>query len=374
MKDNNQLPALINSEVNLSTIGDLTLAQKIASSYTPIVLRVEEKITELKTLQKGNAQDCDKAKRIALDLGKECAALDRQKKADKDQYVNATTKFIDSLFKKIEEAARTSQKEAQDIASHFEQLEKQRLAILAQERVRALIDYTENPEELSKMGLEKMEQHVFDSLLIGFKASFEKRQKEAEEVAKQKAIEDAAKEVELEKLRAEIKKKEEADKAAKIIRNKRTAELGPFIAFVLDYETLISSEEEEYNTRFADIKKLAEFMWEEDRKAKAEQEKKDAELAKAKAEQEKLRKELEQKQLADKAAADLKAKEEAEKAALAKKLAKAPAKKQLKAWLESFEIPEVPGLSDKEALNTLNNLISKFEGFKTWGEAEVEKL
>jgi len=123
---------------------------------------------------------------------------------------------------------------------------------------------------------------------------------------------------------------------------------------------------------------------EADRKAIEEKAQKEREEANEilKAEQEKARIEAE-KAAKEKEAleAELKAKKQAEAEAIAKRNAeileeekakeiasKAPRKEKLTKWVESFEIPTFE--NDEKA----NDILSKFESFKTWAKSEIEKL
>ena len=85
-----------------------------------------------------------------------------------------------------------------------------------------------------------------------------------------------------------------------------------------------------------------------------------------------------QKAIQDKANAERKAVEESEKLRVSKeiqdkkdaeKLAKAPVKKQVKLWVEGFDIPE----------SSINNsvtksIIEKFEAFKNWALLQTENI
>jgi len=48
--------------------------------------------------------------------------------------------------------------------------------------------------------------------------------------------------------------------------------------------------------------------------------------------------------------------------------AKLPRKEKLTKWVESFEIPTFE--NDEKA----NDILSKFESFKTWAKSEIEKM
>lgn len=82
-------------------------------------------------------------------------------------------------------------------------------------------------------------------------------------------------------------------------------------------------------------------------------------------ENERLKKELEAKTKLEEEekAANEKAKKDAEK------LAKAPIKKQLNVWIESFTAPEISISNEKT-----KSILEKFEGFKQWAKREVEGM
>lgn len=105
-------------------------------------------------------------------------------------------------------------------------------------------------------------------------------------------------------------------------------------------------------------------------KLKAEQDA--ARLAAEQAEKEKadleekirLQKEAELKAHKEKEAAELAAKKEAEK------LAKAPIKKQLEVWIDSFSIPAIP-ITDNDIAK---DIASKFNDFKNWAKKQTENI
>ena len=130
---------------------------------------------------------------------------------------------------------------------------------------------------------------------------------------------------------------------------------------------VISLSDEDYLKEFKDIKKGAEEHWEFERK---EQLRVQQEQEKAAAEKSKLEKELRYKKEAEERAANEKriAEEKAQKEA--DKLAKAPVKKQLSVWVNSFIIPNVPVENNEVA----DNINSKFNAFKNWALEQIEKL
>ena len=78
---------------------------------------------------------------------------------------------------------------------------------------------------------------------------------------------------------------------------------------------------------------------------------------------------IEAKRKAEQDAENKRKAEEAERKKEAERLAKAPIKNQLNAWVNSFEIPET------NVDNDVSKLIKeKFNAFKDWSLTQVEKL
>ena len=97
----------------------------------------------------------------------------------------------------------------------------------------------------------------------------------------------------------------------------------------------------------------------------------DKEQEKIRLENEKLKSELKAKKEAE-IKAENERKEAEEKARKeAEKLAKAPVKKQLSVWVDSFEINRTY-IDTNNA--TAKDIISKFEAFKNWAKKEIENL
>lgn len=236
-------------------------------------------------------------------------------------------RFVDAI--KNKEVLENEQMEAKlmEAEKFFENKEKERLALIKKEREELLQPFVETlPNDL-----ETLDQDIFDSFLETKKKAhaekLEAERLEAERIEKerlagierQKAIEAEnaklkaeaeAKELELQKERAEADKKAREEKAKQ--------------------DAILKAEQE------AKAKLEAEL-----------QAKKDAEI---KAENERIAKEI------------------AEKAE-AEKLAKAPIKKQLSVWVNSFEIPVV-GVDNE----TSKEIKEKFEAFKKWSLTQVNNL
>lgn len=142
-----------------------------------------------------------------------------------------------------------------------------------------------------------------------------------------------------------------------------------------------------YNGLFADLQKRKQDAineqerirneYEKARKEKEELEKKmmqernkaEKEKKLAEQEREKLKAELDKKEKEQREAERQKQLEEEKARKEAQKLAKAPVKKQLKAWVESFDIADCP-LHEQIAVD----IIVKFEAFKQWSLKQIDNL
>lgn len=163
----------------------------------------------------------------------------------------------------------------------------------------------------------------------------------------------------------------------------RTKEIEPYVAFLPTGINLGTLDENGFAVVFEGAKKLYEADVEAKRLKQLQIEKEAEERKKI---------EIENKRLADELQKEKKAKELAQKELLAKqelerkieaervkelerirkeqeKLAKAPLKKQLNAWVNSFEL-NTPPIENETTLNIQN----KFSGFLKWAKEEIEKL
>lgn len=247
--------------------------------------------------------------------------------------------FVDAIKRKEEAVNIQMETTLEEIEKYAENKEKQRLALLQSERLELIAPYLENTFGLD---LATMSDEMFDSFLMGSKSKFEAK-KEAErleaerienerlaEIERQKAIE-----VENAKLKAEAEAKEKA------LEKERKAQAEKEAKLKAENEAILKAEQ--------------------DRQAK---ERAEAEVKLQAERAEKLRLESELKAKAD---AEAKAIAEAKKEA--EKLAKAPIKKQLSAWVNSFELP-VTNVDNE----TSKLIIEKFQAFKKWSETQIANL
>lgn len=254
-------------------------------------------------------------------------------------------RFVDAWKNKETLPIEQMEKSLESIEKHFEKLESERIEKLESERIIEISKYS----DVFPAGLGRMDETVYVNYLAGLKLAYDERikaEKEAEserlrliEVDKEnerlKAIEDDRIRKENAKLKAEADKREKEIEAERKANEQKIAEERSKAKAAAD---LIEAENN------------AKLKAEADAKAKLKAELDARELAERNA---KMEKEVQER----------KAKEEADK------LAKAPIKKQLSIWVDSFSISEINFEHEKKAL-----INEKFEAFKKWAKNEVESI
>lgn len=252
-------------------------------------------------------------------------------------------------FKAIEEKAEWK-------ANFVKRYEAEQKELKTQRRIAEVAKYA----EINRIEFENMSNATFESFLNGLKQDYEeqieferaeaeRRQREWEaEIKKQKAIEaeNAFLKAEAEKREKEIELERKANEER--LANERA--IAKAEAERVAAENKAKFEKEQAERRKAEAEQAEKLRAEREAKEKIEKELKAKQAAEMKAEQE--RKE-----------AELKAQKEAEK------LAKAPIKKQLNVWVDSFSIQEISIENEKALL-----IQQKFEAFKRWAKNEIENL
>lgn len=295
-------------------------------------------------------------------------------KATKEVFLRGG-QFIDAVKKKEVAENIRMEETLENIEKHFENKEKERKAILNNERIAELEPF--NAFVPIGLNFGEISEEEYAKVLNGAKLQFKHQQEEEKKAEK-------------ERLRlAEISR----------LHNERREALLPFWQFVEEKESnfgemseeLFSSVKSVANSKKAEHEAEQEKIRQENERlakekaeleAKAEKERKltEEKLAKERKEQEaKLKAEQDAKAQLE---AELQAKKEAEELAEknrlaeieiqkkeAEKLAKAPIKKQLSVWVNSFEIPQT-NISNI----TVTQITSKFDAFKAWALKEIEAL
>lgn len=244
-------------------------------------------------------------------------------------------------FKAIEEKAEWK-------ANFVKRFEAEQKELRTQKRINEVSKYA----EINRIEFENMSDESFESFANGLKSTYEakieaERKAEEEKIAKEKAESEAREQqrLENERLKAETmaKEKELEKQRAKLEAERKANEKK-----LADERAKAKAEADRI-----EAENKAKLKAEQEAKAKLEAEikaKKDAEI---KAEKERIEKELQ-------------AKKDAEK------IAKAPIKKQLSIWVDSFSI-QTP---NEELLNNDKVLLikDKFEAFKKWAKNEINSI
>ena len=285
--------------------------------------------------------------------------------------------FIDAIKREESAINKEMEDKLSEIENYFEIKEKERKAKLNAERIEMLEPYN----SFVPIGLNfgEISEEEFQKVLNGAKLQYHQMIEEEEKAEK-------------ERIRlAEIER----------LNNVRRELAMPYYFFWSEYEKQINfgeQSEDEFTSFLERIKKAKadddlkqdeirkenERLAEEKRKAeeKAKKEREEAErklkqqreeqeevLRKEREKQAKLEAEIEAKRKAEQEAENKRKAEEAERKKEAERLAKAPIKNQLNAWVNSFEIPET------NVDNDVSKLIKeKFNAFKDWSLTQVEKL
>ena len=289
--------------------------------------------------------------------------IDVWHKTTKDFFLKGG-QFVDAI-KRVEIAVNQRMEEnLESIEKYFENKEKERKAKLNEERLSILEPYSEFVPFGINFG--EISEEEFTKILNGSKLQFEA------------------------KLEEERKAEEERLRIEKItkLHYERKEQLLPLWQFLDDTtinfgelsEELFASIKSVANAKKVDYEAEQERIRVENEKLAAEKSELEAKAKKEREQQEaKLKKEREEKAALE---AELQAKKEAEAKALkeaaekaekerieAEKLAKAPIKKQMSVWVNSFELPTTEIKNEK-----VDVIKQKFEAFKNWSLKEIEGL
>jgi colicin import membrane protein len=244
--------------------------------------------------------------------------------------------FVDAVKRQEIEVNQRMESNLEQIEKHAEIQENKRLDELEKARLEKLEPFKEfvpfgvNVRTISDEDFEK----IFNGSKLQFDAKIEaerlaEEQRKEEERLSELARIEREKEIEAQRIENERLKKEAEEKERQLEEERKKAK-------------------EEADR--IEAQRQAELKAEREKQAQLEAELKAKQEAERKAEEERLA-EIERQ------------KKEAEK------LAKAPVKKQMTAWIDLFTAPE------KTVDNELSNdILAKFESFKKWAKSEIEKL
>lgn len=294
-------------------------------------------------------QLADTARKNAKNARLNAEKIFDQKRAEVQQ-VKAEYDIEDKLWLKAKQVMQIKfkaiEEKAEWKANFVKRYEAEQKELRTQKRILEVNQYSDS---INRIEFENMSNESYDVFLNGLKTTYEAKI-EAEKKAEQERIaKEKAEQEEREKQRLEnIRLKEEAEKREKEIEIERKKQ-----AELLEKQEAKAKEE-------ARIEAEKQAKIQQELRIKAEKER---------IEKERIEKELKAKQLAEaeeigrRNAEIIKAQKEAEK------LAKAPIKKQLLAWVSSFSISE-PTISNEKSLL----IKQKFDSFKKWAENEINSI
>lgn len=260
--------------------------------------------------------------------------IEKWHKTNKAFYL-AGGRFVDAVKNKEVLINEEMESKLMEAEKYFENLEKEAKRILNEKRIEIIRPYV---EDVAGLDFSDFSDENFDDFVLGKKTRYNERI----EAEKQEAIR-----IENERLtEIERKRLEEIENEKIRVENARLQKEAELKEIELQKERKLQAEKEAKIKAESDAK-LEVQRKENARIAKELQDKKDAEI---KTENERLAK-IE----ADKKASIL--------------AAKAPVKKQLSVWVESFELPATPVINE-----TTLDIMAKFEAFKKWSINQINNL
>lgn len=373
MKKENQLPAEIKNQVKNSGM-KLSIAETIASFYATFMQQAQEQSLLLKVLSKDNAEDVEKAKRIRLDLGKICSAVMQRKKDDKELLL-VKSRYIDGLFNTVEGFARLTQKDAEKIEKHAENLKKAELDLLEDKRNNKLNEFE---IDFTTVDTRNMSKEVWQIYLKGVHDQYTQR-KIAESEAETRRIQE--------------------EKSKKIF-NDRQKTILVFDAFNVEFTLTEETTEEEFALILKSCEEAREFAINQQKEREKENErlKKEAEArieAEKKASDERMKKEDVDRKEREKASAEAKKRANEQQAEIKRlnkieedrqieakkklekdkeelrKLKKAPDVEKLKQSIDDLYLP-IQEMTDDKVIIVSMNIQDRFEGFKAWAKEQIQ--
>lgn len=339
---------------------------EIVNKFSPLQFEINAYNEQYKSILESELTEelTIKARNLRLKLKEiRTKQVNKIHKSEKDFYLQGG-RFVDAWKNKLNTIIEVQEEKLQQIEDYFLNIEKQKIEDLRNSRWLKLKEFTDL--EPNDLGL--MSEDIFNATLNGFIQI--KKEKELE----QKRIEE---------------EKAEEERILKL-HNLRKEKTLPFFDFWNEEDkkqNLGIISESDFNIFFDRIKlnkkefdKKQEEVRKENERLRLEAETKQKEIEKQqKIEAEKLRKERLEK---EKLEAEIKAnkiklekeeqarKEEQERLRLEQEeIRKAPIKKQLSFWIDSFEIPD----TDIENEITLE-IKQKFESFLKWSKNKINEM
>ena len=352
--------------LNASSYGiEESKAKQLEKVFVPMVEKfkeLEEQYNEVLANKVITKEVCSDAKIVRNRYVKVRTGADEIHRIAKAN-VLVESRAIDGLRNIIKYAVNAHENSLLDVEKHFERLETEKLDKLREQRNIILEKYDINPGvgDPALMS-EDVWNHYIKSVIADFntklvaekKAKEERIAKEIAEIEEQKRIkaenERLKKEAELKKI-ADEKEEKDRQRLAKIEADKRAKE----------DKARLELEEKNRKIQEAKEQKARDEAYKLIRKEREAKEKIQAEL--------RAKKETEQLELI-RIEKEKKAKEEEERL-----LSLAPIKDKLKRWINETEIKDPTEYDmDKETFAKVEDIMLKFNSFKTWAKLEIDKI
>lgn len=324
-----------------------TKAQEIAAQFRPMLDKMEElekEFNEVINIPIDTPEAAKKAKELRLKYVKVRTGTAEIHKKQKAFYL-AGGRFVDGWKNAQLFASEGKEEKLSEIENYAETKERERINKLREEREKALEPYE---VDTSALMLGMMTEQVWENFLAGAKIAYQAR-KEAEAKAEAERI--------------------AAEKAIQLHNDRKNAVVSIWIYLDCDTSNFSVYSNEEWEEILAKANAKRDKEREENERIRKEREELEQKLKLEREQAEVARKELEAKRAEE-------ARIEAERLANiererkeAERLAKAPIKKQLSAWVNSFELPatEIQHMAAEE-------IKSKFESFKNWAKQIAEGI
>lgn len=305
------------------------------------------------------------AKAVRLKLVKVRTGIAAIHKTQKEYFLSAG-RYVDAWKNKETLPVTQMEEKLEEIENHFANIEKERVSKVKQFRESELSAVNATAPG---MDLGTMSDEVYNAFLSA------KTKEYNDAIEAERLVEEQRKEKELldnkeQMRRFEIAQYAQFNKGDEDLRNMSDDDYSIFLQSLKDARSEFDAEQKRIAEENAKLKKEQELREAAIKKEREEAEAKAAKIAAenaAKLAEEKAAREAAELKLKQQAEQEAKAKADAEKEAA--KLAKAPVKKQLNAWVVGFEIADAP--TDNE---TTKLITEKFEAFKKWATEQVNNL
>jgi len=326
------------------------LAKNIKDQFSPMLnkmVELENEFNEVMSLPIDDIETSKRAKELKQKYVKVRTGTSEIHKQQKAFFLNGG-RFVDGWKNAQIFASQGKEEKLEYIEKYAENIEKERVEKIHNERVDMIRPYV---DDVTTLYLGTMEDDVWDAYYFAKKSGYENR------MEAQRKAEEERRQIEAKlKLGSERKLHIQEEGLWGLLYDEEKA---------MDFSVMT---ELFYNRLLNDLELRNKAKEEESNRIRMENQKLAEQKAKAEAESKKLKAEIEAKEKEFRDAESLKQLEEEKARKEAIKLAKAPIKKQLKSWVDSFDLPNPP------QHDMTVDIILKFNSFKSWALTQIDNL